>query len=56
MAFFPLHGDSIPSSTPFLSPKSLRPVQAQAGFTVMPNYAFADAPDMDAFLILVFRN
>jgi len=29
----------------------MRPVQAQAGFTVMPNYSFADYPAMDAFLI-----
>src|SRR5207247_4035741 len=28
-----------------------RPVQAQAGFTVLPNYGFSDAPAMDAFLI-----
>src|SRR5919204_89569 len=28
-----------------------RPVQAQAGFTVLPNYSFADRPAMDAFLI-----
>lgn len=28
-----------------------RTTQAQAGFTVVPNYGFADAPDMDAFLI-----
>ncbi len=35
----------------FLVAESLRPVQAQAGFTVLPNYGFSDAPDMDAFLI-----
>jgi putative intracellular protease/amidase len=29
----------------------MRPVQTQAGFTVLPNYSFADAPAMDAFLI-----
>src|SRR5215210_8152625 len=29
----------------------MRPVQTQAGFTVLPNYSFADAPYMDAFLI-----
>src|SRR6266487_322201 len=29
----------------------MRPVQAQAGFTGMPNYSFADYPAMDAFLI-----
>ena len=28
-----------------------RPVQAQAGFTVLPNYSFQDRPAMDAFLI-----
>ena len=26
-------------------------MQAQAGFTVLPNYAFSDEPTMDAFLI-----
>jgi hypothetical protein len=26
-----------------------RPVQAQAGFTVLPNYAFSDRPAMNAF-------
>ncbi|HWI03811.1 MAG TPA: DJ-1/PfpI family protein, partial [Acidimicrobiales bacterium] len=26
-------------------------VQAQAGFTVLPNYSFGDQPSMDAFLI-----
>jgi putative intracellular protease/amidase len=31
--------------------ESLRPVQTPAGFTVLPNYAFNDAPDMVAFLI-----
>jgi transcriptional regulator GlxA family with amidase domain len=35
----------------FLIADALRPVQAQAGFTVLPNYAFADQPAMDAFLI-----
>ncbi len=35
----------------FLIAEAMRPVQAQAGFTVMPNYAFADRPAMDAFLI-----
>ena len=29
----------------------MRPVQAQAGFTVLPNASFADRPAMDAFLI-----
>lgn len=35
----------------FLIADAMRPVQAQAGFTVLPNYAFNDAPDMDAFVI-----
>ena len=40
-----------PELDAFFIAESLRLVQAQAGFTIMPNYAFADAPDMDAFLI-----
>ncbi len=40
-----------PALDAFLIAENLRPVQAQAGFTVLPNYGFADAPDMDAFLI-----
>jgi len=40
-----------PELDAFLVADALRPVQAQAGFTVLPNYAFADAPAMDAFLI-----
>jgi transcriptional regulator GlxA family with amidase domain len=40
-----------PEIDAFLVADAPRPVQAQAGFTVMPNYAFADAPTMDAFLI-----
>ena len=35
----------------FLISDALRPVQTQAGFTVVPNYAFSDAPALDAFLI-----
>ncbi|HLF22275.1 MAG TPA: DJ-1/PfpI family protein, partial [Burkholderiales bacterium] len=35
----------------FLIADANRPVQAQAGFTVLPNYSFNDAPAMDAFLI-----
>jgi transcriptional regulator GlxA family with amidase domain len=35
----------------FLIADAMRPVQAQAGFTVLPNYSFADRPAMDAFLI-----
>jgi transcriptional regulator GlxA family with amidase domain len=40
-----------PELDAFLIADSLRPVQAQAGFTVLPNYSFADRPAMDAFLI-----
>jgi transcriptional regulator GlxA family with amidase domain len=35
----------------FFVAEAMRPVQAQAGFTVMPNAAFADQPALDAFLI-----
>jgi transcriptional regulator GlxA family with amidase domain len=35
----------------FFIAESQRPVQTQAGFTVLPNYAFADRPALDAFLI-----
>ncbi len=40
-----------PELDAFLIAEALRPVQAQAGFTVLPNYGFTDAPAMDAFLI-----
>ena len=40
-----------PELDPFLIADSMRPVQAQAGFTILPNYSFADRPLMDAFLI-----
>jgi transcriptional regulator GlxA family with amidase domain len=40
-----------PDLDAFLIADAMRPVQAQAGFTVLPNYAFADRPAMDAFLI-----
>src|SRR3954467_12458013 len=40
-----------PELDAFLIADSLRPVQAQAGFTVLPNYSFSDSPAMDAFLI-----
>ena len=40
-----------PSLDAFLIAENLRPVQTQAGFTVLPNYGFADRPAMDAFLI-----
>jgi len=41
----------LPELDVFFVADALRPVQAQAGFTVLPNYAFADRPAMDAFLI-----
>jgi transcriptional regulator GlxA family with amidase domain len=40
-----------PELDAFLIADANRPVQAQAGFTVMPNYSFNDRPAMDAFLI-----
>ena len=40
-----------PELDAFLIADSARPVQAQAGFTVLPNYSFSDDPAMDAFLI-----
>jgi transcriptional regulator GlxA family with amidase domain len=40
-----------PELEAFLVADSARPVQAQAGFTVLPNYSFSDEPAMDAFLI-----
>lgn len=40
-----------PELDAFLVADAMRPVQAQAGFTVLPNYCFADEPAMDAFLI-----
>ena len=40
-----------PELDAFLIAESLRPIQAQAGFTVLPNSAFGDDPAMDAFLI-----
>jgi len=40
-----------PELDAFLIADANRPVQAQAGFTVLPNYSFADEPYMDAFLI-----
>jgi len=39
-----------PELDAFLIADSMRPVQAQAGFTVLPNYSFSDFPAMDAFL------
>jgi transcriptional regulator GlxA family with amidase domain len=35
----------------FLISDAMRTVQAQAGFTVVPNYSFNDRPAMNAFLI-----
>jgi len=40
-----------PELEAFLVADATRPVQAQAGFTVLPNYSFLDRPAMDAFLI-----
>lgn len=40
-----------PDLEAFLIADAMRPVQAQAGFTVQPNYSFQDEPYMDAFLI-----
>jgi transcriptional regulator GlxA family with amidase domain len=40
-----------PELDAFLVSEVMRPVQAQAGFTVLPNYSFLDRPSMDAFLI-----
>jgi transcriptional regulator GlxA family with amidase domain len=40
-----------PELDAFLIADAMRPVQAQAGFTVLPNYSFGDGPAMDAFLI-----
>jgi transcriptional regulator GlxA family with amidase domain len=40
-----------PELDAFLVADAMRPVQTQAGFTVLPNYSFSDAPAMDAFLI-----
>src|SRR6059058_3019887 len=40
-----------PELDAFLIADAMRPVQAQAGFTVLPNYGFQDGPVMDAFLI-----
>ena len=40
-----------PELEAFTVAEAMRPVQAQAGFTVLPNYCFNDRPAMDAFLI-----
>jgi transcriptional regulator GlxA family with amidase domain len=40
-----------PELEAFLIADAMRPVQTQAGFTVLPNYCFGDRPAMDAFLI-----
>jgi transcriptional regulator GlxA family with amidase domain len=40
-----------PELDAFFIAEAMRPVTAQAGFTVLPNYSFSDHPDMDAFLI-----
>jgi transcriptional regulator GlxA family with amidase domain len=40
-----------PELEAFLIADSARPVQTQAGLTVVPNYSFHDEPAIDAFLI-----
>lgn len=40
-----------PELEAFFVAESLRPITAQAGFTVLPSCAFNDRPAMDAFLI-----
>ena len=40
-----------PSLDAFFIADANRPVQAQAGFTVLPNYSFQDSPSVSAFLI-----
>jgi transcriptional regulator GlxA family with amidase domain len=40
-----------PEIDAFLIADATRPVQAQAGFTVLPNYSFQDGPAMHAFVI-----
>ena len=40
-----------PELDAFLIADAVRPVQTQAGLTVLPNYSFRDRPAMDAFLI-----
>jgi transcriptional regulator GlxA family with amidase domain len=40
-----------PELDAFLIADAMRPVQTQAGFTVLPNYSFSDRSDMNAFLI-----
>ena len=40
-----------PELDAFLIADSMRPVQAQAGFTLIPNYCLSDQPHLDAFLI-----
>ncbi len=37
-----------PELEAFFVADAMRPVQTQAGFTVLPNYSFADRPAMDA--------
>lgn len=40
-----------PELDAFFISDAFRPVQAQAGFTVLPNYSFNDHPSLNAFLI-----
>ncbi len=45
-----------PELEAFLVADAMRPVQTQAGFTVLPNYSFAERPAMYAFLIPGLRD
>ncbi|MEY2632052.1 MAG: hypothetical protein RIR00_706, partial [Pseudomonadota bacterium] len=40
-----------PELDTLLIAEAMRPVQTQAGFTLLPNASFADQPALDAFLI-----
>lgn len=41
----------IPELDVMLIGETLRPIQTQSGFTVLPNYSISDQPAIDAFLI-----
>jgi transcriptional regulator GlxA family with amidase domain len=41
----------VPELDVLLVGEAMRPIQTQAGLTVLPNVSFADEPDLDAFLI-----
>ena len=44
-----------PELDAFLIADAMRPVQAQAGFTVVPNYSFLDQPDMRSIVSPIAR-